>query len=176
MRFRIAILGALVLGLSALAVPSESEYRLKAAFLVQFVKFVEWPQSAFDRASSPLVIGILGSDPFGKAIDDIASGERAGGREIVVRRLRWGQDVRGCQILFIPREETSRAGSLRIDSTPILVVGEQADFAKKIGSVNFYIDQRKVRFEINPDRARACGLTVSSRLLALARVVKGGGG
>lgn len=151
-------------GLSAL---SENEFHLKAALLVQFAKFAKRLLTSFGQRIAPIAKGIIRSDPMGKAIDDIASGER------VVGRLPWGREINGCQIPFVPREESGMAAALRDTISPVLIVGEQPDFAKKDGAANLCIDQRKVRFEISPDRARACDVTGSSRLLALARLVMG---
>ncbi|HSV74425.1 MAG TPA: YfiR family protein [Chthonomonadales bacterium] len=147
---------------------------MKAAFTVNFVRFVEWPAGAFASASSPIVVGVVGRDPYGPVLDRVLAGQRVGGRSFVTRRLRWDQDLSACHVLLVPGSERSRLGALRtaIKGAPVLTVGETPGFAQRHGIVNFVVEQSHVRFEINVDEARRARLTFSSKLLALARVVE----
>ena len=101
-------LGVLIVGLMLLAGDASaalSEHRVKAVFLFNFSKFVEWPPSAFAAADAPFVIGVFGRDPFGSDLDDVARGETVNGRPLLVRRVQTAQDAAACQILFIPQSE-----------------------------------------------------------------------
>jgi hypothetical protein len=151
------------------------EYAVKAAFLYNFAKFVEWPPEAMGSGSSPLVLGVLGDDPFGAAIDQVVAGKTANGRQLVVRRLKWGQDLKQCHILFISSSERKRLaeilGALR--GASILTVGDMDQFGQQGGMIQFVIEQNRVRFEINIGAAQQGRLKLSSKLLALARNVRG---
>ncbi len=150
------------------AAPAEGlEYRIKAAFLFNFLKFVEWPAPAND--SSPWVIGILGHDPFGDAIDQIVRGKMLNGRKVEVRRYVRVGEVRDCNILFIGRAEFERSGTPM--QPGLLTVGESPGFLKAGGAVNFYLEDNRVHFEIRAEVARFAGLHVSSQLLKLGRAL-----
>lgn len=149
-----------------------SEYRVKAAFLYNFTKFVEWPAGALGEGGSPFVIGILGRDPFGTALDNAVSGKSIDGHPFVVRRYRQIGDLGQCQLLFVSESERDKVGRIigKIGRNT-LAVADMDRFLQHGGAINFYIDDSKVRFEINPDAAEASGLKISSKLLSLARVV-----
>src|ERR1700756_3212012 len=92
-----------------------SEYLIKAGFIFNFAKFVEWPPTTFAQSDSPIVIGILGTDPFGTIIDQIVQDKKIGGRGIVVKRLKWGvdsKDLRDCKILFVGASERAHIDEL----------------------------------------------------------------
>jgi hypothetical protein len=165
--------GSLVRSLRAAPLPS-GEYQVKAVFLFNFVQFVEWPASAHASSSSPIVIGIAGEDPFRGVLDDTVRGEKVNGRALEVRRLAGNQDWAGCHLLFIGRSEKERAVELvrELQGQPVLCVGEMEGFAERGGVVNFFMADRKVRFEVNPRAAAQQGLKISSRLLQLGRVVE----
>lgn len=157
------------------AAPSP-EYLIKAAYLYNFALFVEWPADAFAAADAPIVIGVVGADPFDEALDRTIQDKRINRRRIVVRRLQWSQDLRGCHILFVSASEAARASELssRLNGLPVLVVGETPEFARRGGTINFTIEDNKVRFEVNVDAARRARLNISAKLLNLARIVRGG--
>jgi YfiR/HmsC-like len=142
------------------------EYQVKAAFLFNFLKFVEWPAAPND---SPWVIGILGHDPFGGALEDTVRGKMVNGRPVDVRRYARPGDVKDCNILFIGRADYERLG------TPVqaglLTVGEASGFLKSGGIINFYLEDNRVHFEIRPGVARSSGVRISSQLLKLGRVL-----
>lgn len=144
---------------------NQLEYQVKAAFLFNFLKFVEWPPAAPD---SPWVIGVLGRDPFGGALDSTVRGKTVNGRKVDVRRYTKASDVKDCNILFIGRDDYERTG---IPTQPgLLTVGESSGFLKAGGAVSFYVEDDRVRFEIRPASARSAGLHVSSQLLKVGRV------
>jgi hypothetical protein len=142
------------------------EYQVKAAFLFNFLKFVEWPPAA---AGTPWVIGVLGHDPFGEMLDETVRGKIVNGRRIDVRRYSQPGDVRDCNILFIGRGDYERTGIPALAG--MLTVGEAPGFLKAGGAVNFNLDDNRVRFEIRPAAASAAGLHVSSQLLKLGRAL-----
>lgn len=147
------------------------EYAVKAAFLYNFAHFVEWPSEP--AAPSPFVIGLLGEDPFGAALDKAVEGKTVRGRSLVVRRFAKLEDLAPCPILFVGASEAPRLSLVlaRLRGSPVLVVGDADGFAREGGTVGFFIEDNRVRFEINLNAAGAAGLKVSSRLLAVARVV-----
>ena len=154
-----------------------SEYLIKAGFIFNFAKVVEWPSAAFAQPDSPIVIGILGTDPFGTLIDQIVQDKKIGARGFVVKRLKWGADVkelRECKILFLGASEKAHIDELvqTVKGLPILTVGETPGFAERGGVIRFVLEDNRVRFEVNVDAARQADLTISSRLLTLARIIQ----
>ena len=182
---KVATLIAITCLLSAMALrshaegldaPDSSEYLIKAGFIYNFAKLVEWPTSAFPQPDSPIVIGILGDDPFGATLDRIVTDKKINGRGIAVKRLKWGRDVkdlRDCNILFISSSEKEHLDSV-VDAMkwlPVLTIGDAPGFARRGGIINFTLEDNKVRFEVNVEAAKHADLTISSRLLTLARIV-----
>jgi hypothetical protein len=157
---------------AAQAMPTP-EYQVKAAFLYQFTQFVEWPASAFPSGQAPLVIGVLGDDPFGAYLDEIVSGEVANGHPIVVQRYRQAEEVAPCHILFVSRSEEHRLEEIfsHVGGRPLLTVGDADDFARAGGMIQFVTDEGRIRLRVNADAARLANLTISSRLLSLAEIV-----
>ncbi len=155
------------------AVQTPGEYDVKAGFLYNFALFVRWPESAFDGPESPVIFAVVGSDPFGRALDRALEGKRAHDRPLAVRRFSRIQDLGHCHVLFVPnsRPEDLRRVLDRVADRTILVVGEQSDFAIQGGVINFFMERNRVRFEINPEEARGRDLRISSQLLNLARIV-----
>jgi YfiR/HmsC-like len=154
-----------------------SEYLIKAGFIFNFAKFVDWPPATFAQPDSPIVIGILGTDPFGAIIDQIVQEKKIGGRGFVVRRLKWGtdlKDLKECKILFVGASERVHIDELVqiVKGLPILTVGETPGFAERGGVIRLVLEDNKVRFEVNVEAARQAGLTISSRLLTLARIIQ----
>jgi hypothetical protein len=154
-----------------------SEYLIKAGFIFNFAKFVDWPPTTFAQPDSPIVIGILGTDPFGAIIDQIVQDKKIGGRGFVVKRLKRGtdpKDLRDCKILFVGASERLHIDELVqiVRGLPILTVGETPGFAEHGGVIRFVLEDNRVRFEVNVEAARQAGLTISSRLLTLARIIQ----
>jgi len=148
------------------------EYEVKAAFLLNFAKFVDWPPSAFASADSPIAICILGRDPFGRTIDDAVQDEAVNGRKVVVRRITQAPAPRSCQIVFT--EETGKETRAILSSLGpgVLTVGEGDSFVREGGIIGFLIESRHVRFDIDRKAAELAELKLSSRLLAVARTVQ----
>jgi len=155
---------------------SATEYQVKAVFLFNFAQFVEWPAEAFPDRDAPLIIGVLGQDPFGSYLDETVRGERVNSRQLVVQRYRRVEDVKNCHLLFISRSEGDHleqiVNSLRYRR--ILTVSD-ADISAKSGVIiRFVTEQNKIKLRISIAAARAANLTISSKLLRLAEIVAPG--
>ncbi|MGD1070960.1 MAG: YfiR family protein [Bryobacteraceae bacterium] len=150
------------------------EYQVKAAFLFNFAKFVEWPPGAFADPAEPLVICVLGEDPFGHALDDAVSGKKIDGRALAIRRISDARQAKGCRILFVSASERKRVLSILASAGEpgVLTVGESDSATAEGMIVNFIPDGGKVRFTINVTAAEREQLRFSSRLLSLAIRVK----
>jgi hypothetical protein len=150
-----------------------SEYQVKAVFLYNFTQFVEWPSFAFENQDSPLVLGILGKDPFGNYLDETVSGDSVNGHPLVVQRFQNAEDVGKCHILFISASEKDRLKGIvqLLESRNILTVSDAANFTKYGGIVRFYTENHKTRISINLESAKKADLTISSKLLRLAEIV-----
>lgn len=149
------------------------EYEIKAAFVYNFIRFVEWPTGAFAEPGSPIAICVLGRDPFGPALDALAD-KTVLGRPLAIKRLERFAPGGSCHVLFISSSEAERLSTIieALARSTTLTIGEMAGFAQKGGIINLVLENNRVRFEINPDVAERSGLTISSRLLNLARVVR----
>src|SRR5690242_16233871 len=123
---RLALLALLLAPRPTMAAPAPTDYQVKAVFLFNFAQFVEWPSRAFADKSSPIVIGIVGEDPFGAVLDQVVKGEAVRGRPIVVRRYAAGETPDDCQILFISHSEAARVDTLLqgVNTRPVLTVSE----------------------------------------------------
>ncbi len=167
-----ALLFALLLAVPG-AAPAQTapEYDVKAAFLYNFTKFVDWPPGAFPDPNS-LRICVLGDDPFGGSLQAVA-GEQVANHKLTVTRMDTISRPGGCQILFISRSEESRLPQIlaAIKSSPVLTVGDTKGLVDKGVIINFTLDGSKVRFEINTESADRAGLRISSKLLQLAKRV-----
>lgn len=151
-----------------------TEYEIKAAFLYNFAKFVEWPPSVFTDSKQPFNICVLGADPFGRSLDDAVLGKTVASHPVAVTRARLVQELPDCHILFIAGAQRSSLSEIlgRFRGKNVLIVGETEDFASTGGTIQFVLEGNHVRFAINPDAAERAGLKISSKLLALAVVVR----
>jgi hypothetical protein len=167
--------GAIIPRQAAAQAPPSQEYQVKAAFLFNFAQFITWPTNAFTEVQSPLVIGILGTDPFGSVLDEIVRGEKANGHPLVVQRYRQIEEARGCHILFISESENKRVEDIfiKLKGRNILTVGDTDEFARRGGMIRFFTEKGKLRLLINPGATQQAGLEVSSRLLRLAKPAAG---
>ena len=149
------------------------EYDVKAAFLYHLAQFVEWPPDAFPAEEDPLVIGVLGADPFGKALDEIVHDEVVKNRKLIVQRYRSMEEIKVCHILFISQSEGGRLDQVfsSLKGRKILTVGDTEGFAQRGGIVRFLTEKNKVRLRINIEAAKAASLTISSKLLRAADLV-----
>lgn len=151
----------------------QREYEIKAAYLYNFINYIDWPADAFPPAGGKITIGIVGENPFGEALDPL-NGKPVKGRTLVVKQITEPKDLDQCQIVFFSASERQRVPELldKLKDSRILTVSEIDGFAQRGGIINFISERNKVRFEINPDAARRLGLTISSELLKLAKLVK----
>ena len=147
-----------------------AEYDVKAAFLYNFTKFVEWPPEAFSARSSQLRVCVLGDNPFGNVLDSVLQGEEAQGRRLSLLRVDVLHNPSLCHVLFISRSERERIPAIlaAVQGSPVLAVGEADGFLENGGTINFKVQEGKVRFEINTRAAERGGLKMSSKLLRLA--------
>jgi hypothetical protein len=181
-RFALRIVGWLILALAAgilsctvaAAQSGEpSEYAVKAAFLFNFTKFVEWPDGSFSDSKAPIVLGILGDDPFGESLTSIVAGQSVDGRSIVVQKHRYGDDLRHCHILFVSASERSHVAQIlaSVQLASVMTVSDIDGFAEAGGLMQFVLEENRVRFVVNLDAAKQSKLRVSAKLLALAHVI-----
>jgi hypothetical protein len=154
-----------------LAAPTTEQ--VEAVFLFNFSQFVEWPPQAFAQAGSPIVICVLGSDPFGATLDEVVRGETVQGRALTVRRFQRVEDLTECQILFISRSEQARLQPIlkTLQGRSILTVSDLEEFASDGGVICFVLVDNKIRLRVNLHAAKAAGLTLSSKLLRPAQIV-----
>jgi hypothetical protein len=150
------------------------EYRVKAFFLYNFARYVEWPAQAFHGPTDPIVICILGQNPFGTALEQAISGKLIGDRALAIRQVSGVQPGSSCHILYVSAAERKRfrSAAATLRGVGVLTVGEAPGFASEGGVINFKLEEGKVRFEINMDTAGQEGLRISSKLLSLAQIVK----
>jgi hypothetical protein len=150
-----------------------SEYQVKAAFLYNFAKFVEWPPPAFVAADSPITIGILGNNPFGEVLEATIRNKTINGRQLRVKEITSLKDpaLKNCHILFISQSERKHLEETleALKGTSILTVSEIEQFTRAGGMVNFVMEGNKVRFDINDGAAARNGLKISSKLLSLTK-------
>ncbi|MGA3235004.1 MAG: YfiR family protein [Bryobacteraceae bacterium] len=168
----LALALALALAMPA-SIPAQAanEYEVKAAFLFNFTRFVDWPQSS---ASGLFCIGIAGADPFGSALEEAVKGRSAGGHAIAVKHFKPGEESAACEIVFISGADARkmRAALGRLQHAAVLTVGEGPGFCHSGGVIAFEIEDNKVRLEINPEAAQRARLQISSKLLSLATLVR----
>lgn len=150
------------------------EYRVKAAFLFNFAKFVEWPPQMFKTARDPIAICLVGQNLFGDALNEAVNGKTVDGRTFLVRQISGEQPSAGCQILFVSSSERRRLHIIlgEIKTEGVLTVGETDNFASEGGIINFKIEGGRVCLQVNVDAAEQAKLHISSKLLNLAQIVK----
>ncbi len=161
-------------GLAALPESNPSvEYQVKAAFLFNFAKFVDWPPEAFQSEKAPITFCVFRQDPFGGFLDEIIRGKTINNREVLARRVNKLPDLKACQLVFVSAREDKLLSEILngLKGTSALVVGESEGFADRGGAVQFFLEDNKVRFAVNVDAVQRARLTVSAKLLALARIV-----
>jgi len=148
------------------------ENGVKAVFLYNFTKFVEWPPTAFATPQSPFVIGIIGPDPFGRFLDETVKGEQYEGRPIVVRRFRDIREAGGAHILYINGHGNMKEILHALRGRSILTVSDEDDFATAGGMIRLFTSMNKIRLQINLKSTREAGLNISSKLLRLADIIE----
>jgi hypothetical protein len=150
------------------------EYQVKAAFLLNFVKFIEWPPEAFQSERAPITLCVFGHDPFDSALDDIIRGRTVNNRAILARRINELRDLKSCQLVFVSAAEDKRLPEVlnSLKDTSAIVVGEGESFAERGGGIQFFLEDNRLRFAVNVEAVQKARLRLSSKLLALARIVR----
>lgn len=182
-RWRLAAAAIVILFLFSLSArtfaqnDSPSEYQVKAAFLLNFAKFVDWPPGTYPGPQSPFAICVLGEDPFGPVLENTLAGKSLGAHPVALRRTKDPAEARRCQVVFVSSSESHRYAEVveGMRGARVLLVGETDGFAAAGGAIEFTLEGNHVRFGINPEAAQRAGLTLSSKLLMLARIVHDGG-
>ena len=151
-----------------------AEYPVKLAFLYQFAQFVRWPPAAFETPTSPLVVCVAGQDPFDPDLEQELLNRTIDQHAIAIMSVKRGANLRNCHMVFVPAPESKQAASI-IDSlrgSSVLTIGETKGFAERGGIINFTIEKNKLHFEINLDAVKQTPLTISSKVLAIAKIVR----
>jgi hypothetical protein len=168
----LALLMTVVVGFvcNAAAQQQPSEYDLKAAFLFNFAKFVEWPSEAFAETNSPIVIGILGKNVFGDTLEKIINNRKVNNRGFEFRHFDSTSETTNCQILFISSSEKNDFAKIisALHNASVLTVSEADGFLKAGGMINFLIEGKNIKFQISDEAAKKARLRISSKLLSLA--------
>ena len=148
------------------------EHEIKAAFLYNFVKFVEWPASSFPRPDAAVTICLMGPDPFGATLDDLIENEQVQGRPLAIRRLGRTDATAGCHVLFVaPAERGTFEAILRtVDTGRVLTVSDEMEFLAAGGHISFFMESNRVRFAVNAPVVRQAEFQINSRLMRLARI------
>ncbi len=172
-KLALAVLAGTLSGVSASDPPAD-EYRVKAAFLLNFAKFVEWPQEAFKGPGDPISICVVGVNPFGPGLAAAARDAVVDKRTVSVRILPDAQQTQQCQILFVGQPERKRVRAVleAAQGASILTVGESEGFIESGGVIEFRVEESKVRMEISAPAARRAGLHISAKLLSLSQPAK----
>jgi hypothetical protein len=170
--FGFALFAVLLLAPSRAATPGE--YQVKAVFLYNFSRFVEWPETTFADPKSPFVVGVFGFDPFGAVLDEAVRGESVRGHPLVVRRVRNAAEAADCQILFIHHSERERLTEVlsAVDKRSVLTVSDIENAAKHGVMIRFVMENGRIRMRINAEVAREADLVISSNLLRSAEIVQ----
>ena len=152
----------------------DREYLIKAAFLYNFLKFVEWPVEALPEISDTITTCVVGEDPFGNALESIR-GKTVKNRSLAIRRVEELRNLGTCQLVFISASEKNRLRKITdaLKGRSVLTVGDFEGFLESGGIIRLFMQSNNIRFEINLDTAEQAQLKVSSRLLNLAKVVRG---
>ncbi|HTD95252.1 MAG TPA: YfiR family protein [Chitinophagaceae bacterium] len=160
-------------GLPAQPAPSR-EYQLKAVFLFNFTQFVDWPPTSFDADESPLVIGILGANPFGSFLEETVSGEKINGHPVTVHYCQSDEDAQNCHLLFVnlPDVKKRKAIITTLKGKNVLTVSDASDFSKLGGMIKFFTSNNKIKLQVNLEATKESELVLSSKLLRLAEIFK----
>lgn len=153
------------------------DYQVKAAFLFNFTKFVEWPEQRFESATQPIVIGILGPNPFGEELTQILHDRRVAGRTLIARTVATDAEACNADLLYVCAGQERRFELLRerLLKAGVLTVGEADTFVSSGVIITFIFEAEKVRFEIDQGAAERAGIKISAQLLKVAAYVRGGG-
>jgi hypothetical protein len=170
----LAIVWVLFAVSSALGQQKPNEYQVKAAYLYNFGRFVEWPANVKAPKSDTFTVCVLGQDPFGPALDSTLAGETMGGKSVAARRISTPQEAVNCQILFVSSSEGRRLSKIveALDRECVLTVSDMPQFSQRGGMIQFVLEEKRVRFEVNLTAVQHVGLSLSSELLKVAATVR----
>jgi hypothetical protein len=151
----------------------ELEYKLKAVYLFNFLQFSEWPDSAFTDARAPIILGVVGNDPFGTVLDEVVQSEKVGAHPITVVRFRREDEITKCHALFVCLSEKDECQTIldRVQGSSTLTVSELTGFDALGGCIRLYFENNRLRFEINMKALKQARVKMSSKLLRLARII-----
>jgi hypothetical protein len=167
------VLGFALAMFGAAPIHAQSEDEIKAAFLLNFARYVEWPESAFSGSDAPVQICMLGSEGFDRVAAGIVAGKMVGPRSVEVVPVSGADAAARCHILFVGSDSGSTDDIVAsLGKSSVFTVANDEGFAKQGGIANFYRAGKRIRFAINPGAAEGAGLKISSRLLRLAQLVE----
>lgn len=170
----IFIICLFIFSLAAPAQDAPREYQIKAAFLYNFAQFTEWPKDAFAGTNDPIVIGVLGTNPFGTFLDQTVKGEIIRGRPLIIEHYKSVEEIKTCHILYIGHSEWRRLEQVvrRLKGKPILTVSDSPNAADEGVDIGFVTEHNRIKLQINLEAIKSTALVVSSKLLRLAQIVK----
>jgi hypothetical protein len=152
--------------------PVATEYRLKAVFLYNFTQFVEWPDNSFSSDNAPMIIGILGTDPFGSYLEETVAGEKINGHPLRVQHYNTVEEIGVCQILFINVADKTKREQIiaKLKGRNILTVSDAPDFLFQGGMIRFFTNLDKIKLQVNLEETKTANLVISSKLLRLVEI------
>lgn len=174
---KLAILAVLLISNTAIPLYAQRQphqnYQIKAVYLYNFTQFVEWPDTVLPKGDAPLVIGIVGEDPFGSYLDEVVQGEEINGHPLHIRRFGHQEEIKDCHILFINLPDSAKTENIlaSLKGQSVLTVSDVPYFLEKGGMIKFIAVDKKIQFQINPDASNSADLKISSKLLRLAEIV-----
>jgi hypothetical protein len=150
------------------------EYLVKAAFIYNFTQFIEWPDAAFASKDAPFIVATLGADPFDGALEQAMAGKVVANRSVTVEHYSSVDGLGACHLLFVPASQDGALNALfaKLGTSPVLTIGESDAFSPAGGGIRFFLEDKKMRFEIDPDPINSSGIKVSAKLMKLARIFK----
>jgi hypothetical protein len=167
------VLAAACAAASGRAVERPDEYAIKAAYLLNFARFVAWPAGT---DCDTLRIVVVGDDPFGDDLDRVLAGKRVSGRPVAASRWPRMRDPEPCSVIFVASSERADKALESVRARPVLTVGESREFLEHGGAIALVLEHGRVRFDVNARAVTEAGLWLDARLLGLARTVGGGNG
>ncbi len=172
----VVLLAAIAIALprSSFAQTGVPESHVKAVFLFNFTQFTEWPEGSFADGNAPLVIGILGSDPFDRYLEETVKGERVQGRQIVIHHYKTVAEVKSCHLLYISEKDPEKVIEIlgALNKPKMLTVSDCRNFTRLGGMIGFIRKNNKIKLQANPTVAKSAGLTISSKLLRVSEIIE----
>lgn len=153
-------------------VATSKEYRVKAVFVYNFAHFIAWPPNAFSTATAPIVIGVLGDEPFASDLDELVRGDTANNHPLTVQRYQEIGQIKTCHILYVSRSASKQLEQVlaNLKNRNVLTVGDSENFCQRGGMIGLVTENNKIRFRVNVEAAKAANLTISSKLLRAAEI------